>query len=199
MLFAAALLAAGPAFGPAFANASVGAAAPQFTAVDANGKTVKLSDYKGKTVVLEWTNAGCPFVRAHYDSGNMQATQAAARQSGAVWLTVNSSAPGKQGQVDGLGAKAQIAKDKAAPTAYLLDPAGTIGTAYGARTTPHIYVIDPAGKLAYAGAINDRATADEADAKAGTNYARAAVLAVKAGKAPDPATTKPYGCSVKYK
>lgn len=195
MLFAAALLITAPVF----ANASIDAPAPQFTGTDANGKTVKLGDYKGKTVVLEWTNAGCPFVRAHYDSGNMQATQAAAHKAGAVWLTINSGAPGKQGHVDGPGAKEQIARDKATPTAYLLDPAGTIGRAYGARTTPHIYVIDPAGKLAYAGAIDDRPTAVEADALAGTNYARAAVLAIKAGKAPDPATTKPYGCSIKYR
>ncbi|WP_426165262.1 redoxin domain-containing protein [Sandarakinorhabdus sp. DWP1-3-1] len=184
---------------PALADIRVGALAPAFTATAADGKTVRLADLKGKTVVLEWTNAGCPFVRAHYDSGNMQATQAAARKAGAVWLTINSGAPGKQGHVDGAGARAQLAADQAAPTAYLLDAAGTIGAAYGARTTPHIYVISPAGTLAYAGAINDRPTADQGDARTGTNYALAAVKAVAAGKAPDPATTKPYGCSVKYR
>lgn len=195
MLFAGALAIAAPAL----AETNIGAPAPAFTARDADGRTVKLGDFAGKTVVLEWTNAGCPFVRAHYDSGNMQATQAAAQKAGAVWLTINSGAPGKQGHVDGEGAKAQLASDKAAPTAYLLDADGTIGTAYGARTTPHIYVIDPAGKLAYAGAINDRPTADQDDARAGLNYATAAVAAVQAGKAPDPASTKPYGCSVKYR
>lgn len=195
MLFAAALTLAGPAL----AEARIGATAPAFSARDADGKTVKLSDYAGKPVVLEWTNAGCPYVRAHYDSGNMQATQVAAKKAGAVWLTINSGAPGKQGHVDGAGAKAQLESDKASPTAYLLDADGTVGTAYGARTTPHIYVIDAAGKLAYAGAINDRPTAEKSDAVAGVNYAKVALAAVQAGKAPDPATTKPYGCSVKYK
>lgn len=195
ILLAAALTSAAPAL----ADARIGAPAPAFTARDADGKPVKLGDYAGKTVVLEWTNAGCPYVRAHYDSGNMQATQAAAQKAGAVWLTINSGAPGKQGHVDGAGAKAQLARDKAAPTAYLLDADGTIGTAYGARTTPHIFVIDPAGKLAYTGAINDRPTAEQGDARAGTNHATAAVAAVQAGKVPDPAQTKPYGCSVKYR
>lgn len=195
MMFAVAMVVAMPAL----ADARVGAPAPAFTATAADGKTVRLADLKGKTVVLEWTNAGCPFVRAHYDSGKMQATQAAAQQAGAVWLTINSGAPGKQGHVDGKGARAQLAADKATPSAYLLDADGAIGNAYGARTTPHIFVISPAGTLAYAGAINDRPTADQGDARAGTNYATGAVKAVVAGKAPDPATTKPYGCSVKYR
>lgn len=193
LFLVAALLAA-----PAAANAVVGAPAPGFTATDSNGKTHRLADFKGKPVVLEWTNSGCPFVRAHYDSGNMQRTQAAARAAGAVWLTINSGAPGKQGHVDAAGANAEVVAGKATPTAYLLDTGGTIGRAYGAKTTPQIYVIDAAGKLAYAGAINDRPTADQAAARAGTNHALAAVSAVKAGKAPTPATTKPYGCSVKY-
>lgn len=193
-LMMAALLSAAPAFA-----ATVGTPAPAFTAIDATGKTVRLADFKGRPVVLEWTNAGCPFVRAHYDSGMMQASQAAARQSGAVWLTINSGAPGKQGHVDSAGATAQMAADKAAPTAYLLDADGKIGRLYDARTTPHIYVVDAAGKLAYAGAVDDRPTADIADAKAARNYARAALASVQAGKTPDPAATKPYGCSVKYK
>jgi len=180
------------------ASAIVGQPAPGFTATDSNGKVHRLADFKGKPVVLEWTNPGCPFVRAHYDSGNMPASQSAARSQGAVWLTVNSSAAGKQGSMDGAGANAQVARDKAAPSAYLLDAKGDIGKLYGAKTTPHIFVIDAAGKLAYEGAINDRPTAEIADARAGTNYALAAVDAVKAGKSPSPATTKPYGCSVKY-
>jgi hypothetical protein len=137
-------------------------------------------------------------VRAHYDSGAMQATQAAARKAGAVWLTVNSGAPDKQGHVDAAGANAEITREKAQPTAYLLDAGGSLGRLYGAKTTPHIFVIDAKGTLVYAGAINDRPTADQADAKAGTNYALAAVSAAKAGKAPAVATSKPYGCSVKY-
>ncbi|GGI90099.1 thioredoxin family protein [Polymorphobacter multimanifer] len=176
----------------------VGQPAPAFTALDANGKPVSLTDFKGKTVVLEWTNPGCPFVRGHYDSGNMQATQAKAKAEGAVWLTINSGAPGKQGHMTGTQARAQLATDKSAPAHYLLDPRGTVGTLYAAKTTPHIYVITPEGRLAYNGAINDRPTAEKDDALAGTNYALAALTAVKAGKAPSPAVTKPYGCSVKY-
>jgi peroxiredoxin len=176
----------------------IGQPAPAFTAIDVYGKPVTLSDFKGKTVVLEWTNPGCPFVRGHYDSGNMQATQAKARAEGAVWLTINSGAPGKQGHMNGRQAKAQLATDTSAPSHYLLDPRGTVGTLYAAKTTPHIYVITPEGQLAYNGAINDRPTAEKSDALAGTNYALAAVSALKAGKAPTPAVTKPYGCSVKY-
>ncbi len=183
---------------PALGAASVGAPAPAFTATDSNGRAVRLADYKGRIVVLEWTNPGCPFVRAHYDSGNMQATQARARAMGAVWLTVNSGAPGKQGHMDGAGANAQQARDKAAATAYLLDPKGSLGKLYGARTTPHLFVIAPDGKLAYAGAIDDRPTADPGDAKLADNHALAALTAVKAGRAPQPAYTQAYGCSVKY-
>lgn len=198
MRFGIALIAATIIATPALASAIVGNKAPDFTATDSDGKPVSLRDFAGKPVILEWTNAGCPFVRAHYDSGNMQATQAAARQAGAVWLTINSGAPGKQGHVDGAGARAEMAAGKARPNAYLLDSGGDIGRLYGARTTPHIFVIDPAGTLAYAGAINDRPTAEKADALAGSNHALAALKAINAGKRPDPATTKPYGCSVKY-
>lgn len=198
MRLSLALLAATLIAGPALADAVVGVRAPDFTASDSNGKTVRLADFAGKPVVLEWTNAGCPFVRAHYGSGNMQTTQAAAKKAGAIWLTINSGAPGKQGHVDGAAATAEMAATKAQPTAYLLDASGGIGRLYGARTTPHIFVIDGSGRLAYAGAINDRPTADKDDARAGTNHALAAIAAVNAGKAPVPATTKPYGCSVKY-
>jgi peroxiredoxin len=183
---------------PALAAATVGTPAPAFTVTASNGKPVSLSDYRGKVVVLEWTNSGCPFVRAHYDSGAMQAAQAAARQQGVVWLTINSGAPGKQGHVDAAGANAEMAREKAQPSAYLLDAGGDLGRLYGAKTTPHIFVIDGKGMLVYAGAINDRPTAEQADAKAGNNYALAAATAALAGKAPAVAISKPYGCSVKY-
>ena len=182
---------------PALA-ATVGQPAPAFTATDSNGKTHKLSDFKGKPVVLEWTNSGCPFVKKHYGAGNMQSTQAAATKAGAVWLTVNSGAPGKQGHVDGAGANAEIAAGKARPTAYLLDPSGAIGRAYDAKTTPHIFVIDTKGTLAYQGAIDDQPTSDPADIKTAKNLALAALADVKAGKPVKVATSKPYGCSVKY-
>jgi len=178
--------------------ATVGQPAPAFTATDSNGKVHRLADFKGKTVVLEWTNAGCPFVQKHYGAGNMQATQAAATKAGAVWLTVNSGAPGRQGFVDGAAANAEIAKGKAKQTAYLLDPTGTIGRAYDAKTTPHIFVIDAKGTLAYAGAIDDKPTADPADIKGAKNFVLAALSDVRSGKPVATATSKPYGCSVKY-
>lgn len=182
----------------ASAAPAIGEAAPAFTLMNVDGKPVTLSDFKGKPVILEWTNPGCPFVRGHYDSGAMQATQAKAIKEGAVWLTINSGAAGKQGHMSGKEAKVQMNKDSTTPTHYLLDPKGTVGTLYAAKTTPHIYVITADGRLAYNGAINDRPTAEKEDALAGQNYALAALTAVKAGKIPAPATTKPYGCSVKY-
>lgn len=193
LLAAAAIAIAAPALA-----VTVGQPAPDFTATDSNGKVHKLSSFRGKPVVLEWTNAGCPFVVKHYGAGNMQATQAAAQKAGAVWLTVNSGAPGKQGHVDGAAANQVLAKWNAKPTAYLLDTDGKIGRAYDAKTTPHIYVIDAKGTLAYAGAIDDKPTADPADIKGATNYALAAVTAVKAGKPVAVTSSKPYGCSVKY-
>lgn len=183
---------------PALAAPVNGVAAPDFTARDADGKGVRLSDFRGKTVVLEWTNSGCPFVRAHYDSGTMQQRQREARAAGVVWLTINSGAPGKQGHVDGPGAKAEIATNKAAPAHYLLDADGRVGKLYEAKTTPHMFVIRPDGVLAYQGAIDDKPTAVEADAKTATPWAKNAIAAVVAGKAPSPAITRPYGCSVKY-
>ncbi len=183
---------------PVAAEPVNGLPAPDFTATDADGKPVRLADLRGKTVVLEWTNSGCPFVRAHYDSGTMQARQREARGLGVVWLSINSGARGKQGHVDGAGARAEIAANKAAPSHYLLDADGRIGRLYAAKTTPHMFVIRPDGVLAYQGAIDDRPTAVEADAKAATPWALNAVKAVLAGKAPAPAVTRPYGCSVKY-
>ncbi|MFZ4381957.1 MAG: redoxin domain-containing protein [Sandarakinorhabdus sp.] len=183
---------------PTLAAPINGVAAPDFTARDADGRQVKLSDFRGKTVVLEWTNSGCPFVRAHYDSGTMQQRQREARAAGVVWLSVNSGAPGKQGHVTGPGAKAEIATNKATPAHYLLDPAGTVGKLYDAKTTPHMFVIRPDGVLAYQGAIDDKPTAIEADARTATPWAKNAITAVLAGRAPTPAITRPYGCSVKY-
>lgn len=176
----------------------VGQPAPAFSAVDANGKTRSLSEFKGKTVVLEWTNSGCPYVRKHYDSGNMQALQKAATQDGVVWLTVISSAPGAQGYVAGADAKAWKTKEKAAFTALLLDPKGAVGRAYDAKTTPHMYVVDKAGKLAYMGGIDDKPSSDPASLNGAKNYVAAALSDVKAGRPVSQAATRPYGCSVKY-
>ena len=176
---------------PACAAATVGQPAPAFTATDSNGKSVSLSQFRGKTVVLEWTNPGCPFVQKHYKSGNMQATQAAAAKQGVVWLTVNSSAPGKQGNLDGAGANASVKASGAAPSYYLLDPDGKIGKLYDAKTTPHMFVINPAGTIVYAGAIDSAPTADPADIKGATNYVTAALTAVKAGQPVATPTSKP--------
>lgn len=196
---AALLLAATPAFvSAAQAAPTIGQLAPAFTAIDANGKRHALGDFKGKTVVLEWNNAGCPFVQKHYDSGNMQRLQSAAVADGVVWLTVNSGAAGKQGHVTGREANAQLTKWNAKPSAYILDGDGRIGRAYGATTTPHMYVIDPAGRLAYAGAIDDTPTADQADIATAKNHVVAALADVQAGRPVATATSKPYGCSVKY-
>lgn len=189
---------AGAANAQSMGGPAIGKPAPAFSAPTADGKTASLADYKGKTVVLEWTNNGCPFVRATYDSGMMQRVQAAAKEQGVIWLTVNSSAPGQQGHLTADQAKADIAKEKAISAAYLLDPEGKIGKSYGAKTTPHMYVIDAQGNLQYNGAIDDKASAKAADHSASNIYVNAALKNVLAGKAADPATTTPYGCSVKY-
>lgn len=184
---------------PALAAPKIGAAAPHFTAVDTNGKTHNLADYKGKTVVLEWHNVDCPFVKKHYNSGNMQALQKAATADGVAWLTVNSSAKGLQGHLTPQAANELLAAQKAAPTAYLLDTDGTVGRLYEAKTTPHMYVIDPKGTLAYMGAIDDKPTANPEDIKTANNYVTAALASLKANKPVENAATKPYGCAVKYK
>jgi peroxiredoxin len=190
---------AAPLLAPrALANVQAGKAAPDFTAVDSNGKTHQLASFKGKTVVLEWTNDGCPYVQKHYNSGNMQALQKAANETGVVWLTVISSAPGTQGHVDGGAANKLTDNRKALPSAVLLDPTGKIGKLYDAKTTPHMYVIDPKGNLAYAGAIDDKPTSNLADVKTARNYVKEALTAVAAGKAPEVTATRAYGCSVKY-
>ena len=183
---------------PAAADPKVGAPAGNFRLTDMNGRNVQLSDFRGKPVVIEWNNPGCPFVKKHYGSGNMQKTQAQATQSGAVWLTVNSGAPGKQGYMTMPEAKAMVATARAQPTHYLLDPKGVVGKAYAAKTTPHIYIVSPAGALVYQGAIDDKPTADTADIAGARNHVLAALGEIKAGKPVSVAETRPYGCSVKY-
>ncbi|MFK4707225.1 peroxiredoxin [Roseateles asaccharophilus] len=181
----------------ALANANVDAAAPAFTATTADGKTVNLADYKGKTVVLEWTNHDCPFVKKHYN-GNMQSHQKDAAAQGVVWLQVISSAPGQQGHVDGATAKKLNADRGAAPAGTLLDPKGELGKLYGAQTTPHMYVIKPDGTLAYKGGIDSIATAKVDDIAKAEPYVKLALADVAAGKKVEKSSTRPYGCSVKY-
>ncbi|MFN3287303.1 MAG: redoxin domain-containing protein [Sphingomonadaceae bacterium] len=183
---------------PALAAATVGQAAPAFTGTDSKGRSVSLAALRGRTVVLEWTNAECPFVVKHYGSGNMQRLQAAAARDGVVWLTINSGAPGKQGHVSGPQADAIMAREKAAPAHYLLDPAGTIGRAYGATTTPHMFVIDARGTMVYAGGIDDRPTANAADIPGARNFVALALADLAAGRPVATPTARPYGCSVKY-
>ncbi|MGE3261003.1 MAG: thioredoxin family protein [Bacteriovoracia bacterium] len=178
--------------------ATTGGAAPDFSVMDSKGKTVKLSDYKGKTVVLEWLNYGCPFVQKHYGSGNMQALQGEATKQGVVWLSVISSAKGKQGASTPESAEADRKEHKSNASDVLLDIEGKVGKAYAAKTTPHMFVIDPAGKIVYQGAIDDKASTDQADVKGARNYVREAIAAVAAKKPVEVAETKSYGCSVKY-
>jgi peroxiredoxin len=180
------------------ASVSVGQPAPDFKVRDTSGKEQSLSAYKGKFVVLEWVNPGCPFVQKHYDTSNMQSTQKAAESKGVVWLTVSSTAP-DAGDYRKPAELASWLKDKgAAPTATLMDDDGKIGKAYGARTTPHMYVISPQGKLVYAGAIDSKATARKDDVKTATNYVSAALDEALAGKPVSKASSEPYGCSIKY-
>jgi peroxiredoxin len=183
---------------PAMAEPVVGQPAPAFAGVDSNGKTHNLSDFLGKIVVLEWTNHDCPFVRKHYDSGNMQKLQEQAKAGDVVWLSVVSSAAGKQGYVDGKAANELTASRKASPAAVILDPKGEIGRLYAAKTTPHLFVIDKEGKLAYAGAIDSIPSTFAADIPKATNYVTAAIDSLNAGKPVEVATSKAYGCGVKY-
>ena len=176
----------------------IGQPAPAFTAVDSNGKSHSLAGFKGKTVILEWTNDGCPYVRKHYGAGNMQKLQQDLTAVGAVWLSVISSAPGKQGHVSGAEANDLTASRGASPTAVLLDPAGTIGRAYDAQTTPHMFVIDKTSVLRYMGAIDDRPSTDTSTIASARNYVREAFAAVSSGAKVAEAATDPYGCSVKY-
>jgi len=183
---------------PAMAAPAIGQAAPAFTAVDSKGKQHKLADFKGKVVVLEWTNHDCPYVKKHYQA-NMQDLQKQARDAGVVWLSVISSAPGEQGHVDGKKADELTASRNASPTAVLLDPQGTIGKAYDARTTPHMYVIDAKGVLRYAGGIDSIASAKVEDLQKASPLFKTAMQAVVKGETVAQATTRPYGCNVKYK
>src|ERR1700756_4268776 len=175
----------------------VGDQAPDFTGTDSHGQTHKLSDYRGKFVVLEWHNNGCPFTKKHYESGNMQRLQKEWTGKGVVWFTVISSAPGEQGYVTANQENDYMQKMHAAPTAALLDPKGEIGHLYGAKTTPDMFIINPQGQLIYAGAIDDKPTTDESDINGAKNYVSAALQEAMAGQAVVVANTRPYGCSVK--
>ncbi|QDL11100.1 thioredoxin family protein [Brasilonema octagenarum UFV-E1] len=176
----------------------VGSPAPDFTATDSNGKSHRLSDFKGKVVVLEWTNHQCPFVLKHYNSNNMQKLQKETTGKGVVWLSVISSAQGQQGYVTPQEANQLTKSRNASPTAVLLDASGEIGRLYQARTTPHIFVIDSSGVLKYAGAIDDKPSTNAADIKSAKNYVIPAVDSVLKGQNVADSTTQPYGCSVKY-
>ena len=182
----------------ALAAATVGQPAPAFTAKDTHGKTVSLADFKGKHVVLEWVNPGCPYVVKHYDSGNMQGTQAEATSKGVVWLAVNSTAADAGDYRKPAEMAAWMQQHKASATATLMDEAGTVGRAYGARTTPHMYIINPKGQLVYAGAIDSKPSASKADIATATNHVKVALAESLAGKPVSQPVTRPYGCSVKY-
>ena len=175
-----------------------GTAAPDFKGTDSTGTQHTLSQYRGKFVVLEWANQGCPYDQKHYLSGNMESLQRQWTGKGVVWLSVISSAPGQQGHVTPAEENDYLRKMRAAPTAAILDPTSTIARLYEAKTTPHMFVIDPTGKLIYQGAIDDKPTTDQADIKTARNYLNEALTAALAGKSVPTASTRPYGCSVKY-
>jgi len=184
---------------PVFAQqARAGAPAPDFTATDSRGQTETLAQYRGKYVVLEWHNQGCPYTRKHYVSGNMQALQKEWTGKGVVWFTVISSAPGQQGYVTPAEENAYLSQMHAVPTAVLMDSAGKIGRLYNAKTTPQMIVIDPSGKLIYDGAIDNRPTPDAEDIKGADNYVSDALTEAMAGKPVGTPFTRPYGCGVKY-
>lgn len=183
----------------ALAAPAVGQQAPDFVAVDTSGTQHRLSDFAGKFVVLEWTNPGCPFVRKHYGSGNMPATQKAATAKGVVWLAVNSTERAASEYMKPTAVDAWMKEHAAAPTAVLMDEDGVIGQAYGARTTPHIFIIDPKGVLVYAGGIDSIPSAHVDDIQTATNYVNKALAEALGGKPISVAATRPYGCSIKYK
>jgi peroxiredoxin len=194
----AVFLAAFLSFPASAQSVRVGAPAPAFTATDSRGQTESLAEYRGKYVVLEWHNQGCPYTKKHYVSGNMQALQKEWTAKGVVWFTVISSAPGQQGYVTASEENDYLGKMHAAPTAVLLDPEGKIGHLYNAKTTPQMIVIDPAGNVIYDGAIDNRPTPDVDDIRGADNYVTDALTEAMAGKAVATAYTRPYGCSVKY-
>jgi hypothetical protein len=185
-------------FASAQAAPQVGQAAPDFTLTDINGNKHSLTEFKGKTVVLEWVNPTCPFVQKHYGSGNMPDTQKTAEAGGAVWLTINSGHPGAEGDFDKAQVEAWLKKTGASPTAYFRDQDGTVGKLYDARTTPHMFIVNPQGTLVYAGGIDDIASTKTEDLAKANNYVKAALADMKAGKPVHTATSRPYGCSVKY-
>ena len=180
------------------AAAAPGQAAPEFSLVDINGKTQKLSDYRGKYVVLEWFNSECPFVQKHYESGNMQSLQTRYTQKGVVWLGVNSTSPRHSNFRDPVRSQAILKDWKSAPTAFVLDPDGKVGKQYGARTTPHMYVIDPKGTLVYVGGIDDKPSTSPRDIPTAKNLVAAALEESLGGKPVGTPSAMPYGCSVKY-
>lgn len=182
----------------AHAAANVGAPAPDFSVTDIQGKSHRLSDYKGKTVVLEWVNPECPIVVKHYGSGNMQKLQKSATSDGVVWLAINSGRAGAQGDFDNAKAAAWLNEQGGAPTGYVRDSDGKVGKLYGAKTTPHMYVINGDGTLVYNGAIDSIRSSDPDDIPKAENYVAAALSAVKAGKPVEKPTSQPYGCNVKY-
>jgi hypothetical protein len=182
----------------AFAAVTIGQPAPDFSLTDINGKAHRLSDYKGKTVVLEWVNPECPFVKKHYESGNIPKLQQAATADGVVWLSVNTGKPGAQGVYDAPRHAKWSSSVKSQPSAYLRDPAGEVGRLYGAKTTPHLYVITADGTLVYNGGIDSIRSADVDDLAKAENYVAAALAAVKAGTPVAKPTSQPYGCAVKY-
>jgi len=182
----------------AWASADLGKAAPAFTATDSNGKSWSLADLKGKVVVLETTNHQCPYVGKHYRSGNMQSQQREATAKGVIWLTVAASAPGEEGFVNAVQANELTTSRKDAPTAVLLDPQSKIARAYGATVTPHMYIIDASGMLVYKGGIDSIPSADTSDVPKATQYVRVALDQVLSGKQVAEASTRPYGCSLKY-
>lgn len=183
---------------PAAHAATIGQPAPAFEVKDATGKTVRLADFKGRHVVLEWTNPGCPFVVKHYGSQNMQGLQKEFSAKNVVWLSISSTAPGASDYLPPAQLAAKYREWGAAPTAMLMDDAGTIGRAYGARTTPHMYIVDPNGTLVYAGGIDDKRSADPADIPSAKNFVRVALNELLAGKPVSTPTSAPYGCSIKY-
>ena len=198
--FVATLLAVSMAVLVSAAQAAVapGQAAPEFSLVDINGKVQKLSDYRGKYVVLEWFNSECPFVQKHYESGNMQALQSRYTQKGVAWLGINSTSPRHSNYRDPARSQAILKEWKSAPTAFVLDPDGKVGKQYGARTTPHMYVINPKGTLVYVGGIDDRPSTSQRDIAAAKNLVAAALDESLSGKPVGTPSAMPYGCSVKY-
>ncbi len=185
--------------GHARASAIVGQPAPEFSLTDATGKTVKLSDYRGKHVVLEWTNPGCPYVQKHYNSGNMPATQKEAADKGVAWLAINSTEKAAADYLEPPRLVAWMKERKSVTSATLMDVDGVAGRAYGARTTPHMYIVDPQGKLVYAGGIDSIASSRAEDIKTAVNYVRQSLNEALTGKPISMASTRPYGCSIKYK